>query len=118
MQDHSTLDRMYLVVRGDLPPGLAAAQAAHAAFEFSAAHPDLIAPWLRASKFLVLLQVPDEVSLIALTSRALAEGLTLTSWHEPDLGDSLTAVALEPGARARRLTANLPLLGRQLAVAV
>ena len=105
-------DRLYLIVRGDLPPGLAAAQAAHAAFEFSAQHPDLVRPWLAQSKYLVLVTVPDEDALIGLASRALQRGIRLTSWHEPDMANALTAIALEPGPEARRCTANLPLLGR------
>lgn len=118
MQDHDAQhDRLYIVVRGDLSPGLAAAQAVHAAFAFSRAHPDVVEPWI-ADPYLVLLTVPDESALIGLVSKALARGVKVAAWHEPDMGDALTAVALEPSALARRCTANLPLLGRPLAVAV
>jgi peptidyl-tRNA hydrolase len=111
---NTTHDRLYIAVRGDLSPGLAAAQAAHAAFAFSRAHPELTEAWLSESMYLVLVTVPDEVHLIGLVSQALAGDLEVAAWHEPDMADSLTAVALEPGARARRLCANLPLLGRPL----
>lgn len=111
-------DRLYLAVRGDLPPGLAAAQAVHAAIQFSTQHPSITGTWLRDSQYVVIVSVPDEVGLIGLASRALDAGIQVSTWHEPDLGDQTTAVALEPGPVARRLCAQYPLHGRPLAVAV
>lgn len=111
MQD---LDRrLYIAVNDQLPIGLAAAQAVHAAFQFSSKHPEMTGAWLRESKYLVIVAVPDETALIRLASRALDAGLLVETWHEPDRGDETTAVALEPGSVARRLCANLPLLGRR-----
>lgn len=107
--------RLYIAVRGDLPVGLASAQAVHAAFLFSQQHPELVGVWHRDSQYLVLVTVPDEVELIGIASRALAAGIEVSTWHEPDLGGATTAVALEPGLIARRLCANLPLHGRTLA---
>lgn len=105
--------RLYIAVRGDLPVGLAAAQAVHAAFSFAERHPSITGPWQRESQYLVIVTVPDEVALIALASNALARNLEVSTWHEPDLAGAATAVALEPGLAARRLCANLPLLGRE-----
>lgn len=113
----SDLDRLYIAVRADLSEGLAAAQAVHAAFQFAASHPSITGPWQAKSQYLVLVSVPDEVALIGLASRALASGIQVATWHEPDLADAATAVALEPGTVARRLCANLPLHGRRLAAA-
>lgn len=110
--------RLYIAVRSDLPLGLASAQAVHAAFLFSQQHPELVGRWHQDSQYLVLVSVPDEVELIGLASRALAAGIEVSTWHEPDLAGATTAVALEPGATARRLCANLPLHGRPLGVAV
>jgi hypothetical protein len=55
----------------------------------------------------VLLAVPDELSLHSLCAEAIAAGLRLACFHEPDLGGALTAAALEPAGR--RLVARLPL---------
>lgn len=116
MQDHS---RLYIAVRSDLPVGLAAAQAVHAAFSFATRHPSITGPWQRDSQYLVIVTVPDEVALIGLASNAIARNLEVATWHEPDMAGEATAVALEPGLAARRLCSNLPLLGRDLkAVAV
>ena len=86
----------------------------HAALLFANQHPDLAVPWQRDSQYLVIVTVPDEVALISLSSRALDVGLRVSTWSEPDLDGQHTAVALEPGLAARRLCANLPLLGRQV----
>jgi peptidyl-tRNA hydrolase len=111
-------DKLYLAVRADLVPGLAAAQAVHAALQFQQQHPDVVMPWMRDSQFLVIVSVSDEIALIGLASRALEAGIDVSTWHEPDMADSATAVALQPGAVARRLCASLPLHGRSLAEAV
>jgi hypothetical protein len=94
---------MFLVTRADLPPGTQACQAAHAAIAFTLSHPDVAA----AAPVLVLLAVPDELRLTWLRADAVAAGLLVTSFHEPDLDDALTALALEPAAS--RLLAGLPL---------
>lgn len=75
----------------------------HAAIHFALDFPDVAA----AAPVLVLLAASDELELAWLRSDAVAAGLRVTSFHEPDLDNALTAVALEPAAG--RLVARLPL---------
>jgi hypothetical protein len=75
----------------------------HAAIGFALAFPDVAA----ASPILVLLAVSDELSLSWLRADAVAAGLRVFAFHEPDQSDALTALALEPAAS--RLVARLPL---------
>jgi hypothetical protein len=95
------------VTRDDLPPGTQACQAAHAAFDFAVAHPALVRDWHRTSNTLVILAAADELSLGWLCDDAVAVGLRVVRFHEPDLGGALTAAALEPAAH--RLVSRLPL---------
>jgi hypothetical protein len=97
-----------VVTRSDLPSGTQACQAIHAALEFALAHPDVAADWHRSSNVVVLLGVPDELRLTRLVADAAAAGHTVVGFHEPDLGGSLTAAALEPAAW--RHVSRLPLL--------
>jgi hypothetical protein len=55
----------------------------------------------------VLLAVAHEPALAELYLDAKARGLRAIRFHEPDLGDALTAIALEPAAR--KLVTRLPL---------
>ncbi|RAY13350.1 hypothetical protein DPM19_19945 [Actinomadura craniellae] len=96
-----------MVVRADLPPGDQVCQALHAALEFAVAHPGLLRDWHAASNTVVVLAVPDELSLGWLRDDAAAAGLRTAGFHEPDLGGALTAAALEPAAH--RLVSHLPL---------
>jgi hypothetical protein len=57
----------------------------------------------------VIVSVPNEDTLAELATRAVEEGIARTIVREPDLDNSITAVALEPGATSRRLCAELPL---------
>jgi peptidyl-tRNA hydrolase len=113
---HRPDDRLYIVTRADLPVGLASAQAVHAAFAFARDRPALTAPWLADSQWLVLVTVPDESALLALCARAAADMTDHVVWREPDLAGEATAVTLAPGGMARKLCANLSLLGKEPAV--
>jgi hypothetical protein len=55
----------------------------------------------------VVLATSDELSLSWLHADAVTAGLRVATFHEPDLGGALTAIALE--SAGRRLVAGLPL---------
>jgi hypothetical protein len=97
-----------VVTRRDIPPGAQACQATHAALEFAFTHPEIAVGWHRSSNVVVLLGVPDELHLTWLVADVAAAGLRVAPFHEPDLGGSLTAAALEPAAK--RHVSRLPLL--------
>lgn len=101
------MDRLYVVVRADLSPGLKLAQACHALRLFAEEHPSVELAWYRGANNLVVLQVPDEAALAALGALSEARGLRLATFREPDLDGAVTALALEP--RARALLRRLPL---------
>lgn len=69
---------------------------------------------MRDSNFIVLVSVADEIALGNLAAEALNRGILISLNREPDLNDELTAVVLEPGPRAQKLCASLPLMGRQV----
>lgn len=94
-----------------------AAQAVHAAFAFAHEHQQLCDDWLTQSNFLVIVAVPDENALLDLITQAHQRGITRAAVREPDIGDEVTAVCLEPGPAAQRLCANLPLALRRPKVA-
>jgi hypothetical protein len=97
------------VVRGDLSPGQQAVQACHALRQFVEEHPEIDREWHRESNTLALLAVPDERALTCLWERARHGGVRHAVFREPDIGDALTAIALEPGAGTRRLCRGLRL---------
>lgn len=97
-----------MAVRQDLPPGLQAAQAVHAAIGFALEHPALL------PETVILVGVPGEEELARLLDEANALSYAGFAVREPDLGNSLTALALEP--RAARLCRGLPLLLREPAM--
>jgi len=103
------VERLRLITRADLPAGAQAAQLAHAVVAFHAEHPELAERWRTASNTLVLLAVRDEGALAQLLVRARRAGIPAAPFHEPDIEGALTAIALAPGAEARRLCRGLPL---------
>ena len=77
--------------------------------QFAADHSELDRPWFERSNTLALLSVSDEDALKRLADKADDLDLKLSLFREPDLGNALTAIALEPGPRSQRLCRNLPL---------
>lgn len=102
-------ERLHLVVRADLSAAQVAVQAAHAARAFAHQHPEVERAWFEASNHLALLAVPDEATLERLSQRAFCGDVAFAAFREPDLGGSLTAIAVEPGPRGQAICRRLPL---------
>lgn len=68
---------------------------------------------MRGAPSLVVLGVRDEVRLEGLADDLGREGLSVTRFHEPDLGGALTALALVVRGESRALR-RLPLLFRDV----
>lgn len=101
--------KLYLVVRGDLPRGAQAVQAAHALTDFFQEYPGIVQEWYTTSNHLCLLSVENEQRLQDLYDQALEGYVQAASFYEPDLNDELTAIALAPSEEARILVRDLRL---------
>ena len=101
------MDRLYVVVRDDLPAGAQACQAVHATDAFAVEHPELTALWRKHGGNLVFLSVPDLRSLSELMQAAGVANVSHAAFYETDFGGELTAAAF--AASARRLVSALPL---------
>jgi peptidyl-tRNA hydrolase len=101
------MERLYIVVRSDLPAGAQLAQACHALGAFEAEHRDLYRAWHAGENNLVVLSVPTDLELSALIGRAKEAHVPHATFREPDFDGALTGVAL--GASAKKLVSQLPL---------
>lgn len=99
--------KLFVVVRADLPPGQQVVQAAHVFREFVEEHRQVERDWYKSSNHLAVLSVADERALYDLLEHAESRGLRVSTFREPDRGDELTAIALEPAAK--RLCSRLKL---------
>jgi hypothetical protein len=102
-------DKLYLVTHEELLPGEQAVQAAHALREFAQHHPELDQLWYRRSNYLALLAAPSCEALVLLRDQVEQIGLPFAAFYEPDKGGALTAIAVGPSKKAKRLLAGLPL---------
>jgi hypothetical protein len=106
--------KLYIVVRSDLPPGLQAAQAVHAAFSFACEYPEEMRRWHLESNFIVVLNAHNEVDLACWWAR-IAHAPCRVIVHEPDIGNRATAFAVL-GEEAGRQLSSLPLALRERAM--
>lgn len=97
------------MTRRDLQPGLQAVQCSHVLAHFFDEHTQLVRAWCRDSDFLALLSVKDEDALVLLAHCLKVQRVRHSKFYEPDIGNELTAIAIEPSDKAEKLTEKLPL---------
>lgn len=105
---HDT-QKLYIITRRDLAPGMQVAQSVHAAFEFARIHPIVTEHWMETSNNICVLAVDDEIALIGLYATTKMLNLDSVDFYEPDLGNELTAIAIEPNELSQRLVRDLDL---------
>lgn len=101
---------MVTITRSDLTYGQQAVQSTHAAINFVFEHRGRVGPWFEKSNYLVQLSVSNENELLKLIEKCEKLGLTYTAFREPDLNDSITAIAIEPSPITKKVVSSLPLL--------
>lgn len=102
-------DKLYIVVRKDLKPGIQLAQALHAALHFSFDHRALCEKWMNISDHICVLHIDNEEELQKLLYKANSKRIVSSTFNEPDLDNSLTAICFEPGIKSKSLCKNLKL---------
>jgi hypothetical protein len=102
-------DKLYLVVRSDLPLGSQGAQICHAAIDFVLSNLELTKLWRDKSNHICLLQVNNEDELHGLILKAKDRKVNYTEFREPDMNNSLTAIAFEPSEQAKKVCSGIKL---------
>lgn len=101
--------KLRVIVAEDLSCGQKIAQAMHAAIEFTQRYPELTANWYHKSNSVVILEYHDLTEFKSLLTN---KQVIHCEFYEPDMNNRLTALALEPTAISRELTARLKLAGK------
>lgn len=84
-------------------------QSAHACIDFQHQHPDIASKWNKESNYLVFLSVPNESELERYIERFKEHNLKHTVFREPDIGNQITAVAVEPCELSKKICSRLSL---------
>lgn len=105
------MNRLYTVVRSDIPAGAQIAQTGHAVAAFAAAHPEAFRAWSEPEqRNIVCLAAPGRTEIELLLVKLEALGARVGLFRETDLAGELTAIACgEEGAKS---LSSLPLAGR------
>ncbi len=102
--------KMYVIVRGDLPPGLRAAQAGHAIAEICLRQ-NRAASWNLdpLGNYLIILEVPDEGALLEAFQLVKSYNICREMFREPDLRSEATALACLPPPELNHVLSGFPL---------
>lgn len=99
------VNKLYVLVRGDLSKSQQAVQACHAVAEFMLS--SKLELW--CNETIVLLKVKDMTDLLIWRERIRAKRQLFCEFREPDIGNEATAIAAH-GDELPELLARLPLL--------
>lgn len=92
-----------------LAPGEKLAQSCHVAFTFAKEHPEKTSKWMSESNYICILEATDENALIELIGKANTNFISCSVFREPDKDDAITAIALAPGKKSKKLCSRFPL---------
>lgn len=102
-------DKLYVITRRDLSEGYQGVQSIHAGIQFIFEHPEYAECWYKQSNYLGFLSVANEQELLELIELATAHDIRLSVFREPDVDNQITAIALAPGQKSKKLCSRLPL---------
>lgn len=91
-------------------------QSAHAGINFQYQYPNIAKQWNKQSNYLIILSVENELQLLLFLEKFKAYNLKTTTFREPDIGNEITAIAVEPGEKSRKLTSRLPLALKEIKI--
>lgn len=94
-RDTAMDEKLYIIVRKDLPYGAQFAQAIHAVAEFAIEYNDLYREWHSTTNTVVVLSVKDETELLKIQQLSIENGIAHSLFREPDYSGSATSIALK-----------------------
>ena len=81
--------------------------------DFILEHKDVANVWHNISNYIIILAVKNEAELHAVHKALRGLNISLTTFHEPDIGNELTAIALLPDDEAEVYCRKLKLAFRK-----
>lgn len=97
----------------DLTVGYQIAQVAHAVADFALNRLEHFQHWRNNDQRILALQTKNSESLEQLFQNALALGLDVIPFYEPDIDNELTSLAFVPHENNRKYLSKLPLAGKK-----
>jgi len=104
--------KFYIITHKELSVGYQMAQISHVVAEFVLKHPDIALNWHTKSNYVAVLEAESPDHLHELLRESIESDLTCHAFYEPDLGNVLTAIAIEPSNITQEMLRHLPTVGR------
>ena len=105
--------KLVTITRQDLSVGYQIAQSCHSVADFAYHKPYEFKNWRENSNYKICLTTKDEQSLIKLYNKLIDKGAQVIAFHEPDIGDEMTAMTLLGEPDIKKYTSYLPLAGKE-----
>lgn len=102
-----------MITHNELPADYQIPQAMHAAMEFSQQFKEECKAWHLRNNSVIVLAAKNDRELWEFGQKLKREGVNFSEFREPDIGNELTAIAIVPNEKVKRLCSNFPLAGRK-----
>lgn len=103
-------EKLRVITRRDLKSSYQGVQSGHAAIQFQYEHSKIAKNWYHNSNYLIYLTVENEIELNSFIEKAKSKNIKVSVFKEPDIGNLITAIALEPCLKSKKLTSGLKLM--------
>lgn len=77
-------------------------------------HPEIAREWYEKSNYLGFLSVANEEELKLFIAQAIIQDIRISIFREPDVDNEITAIALEPSTKSKKLCSRLPLALKEI----
>lgn len=102
------MDKLYVIVREDLPQELQITQLCNSLGNFILQHQELGQQWMKKSNSIICLNAKNESELQSLLQKTEETGLCFSRYLEPQLKDELTSITIQHSDKCAELFGNLP----------
>ena len=107
-------NKLITVTRQDIPYGYQCVQSTHSIAYFAIEHREVFEKWHETSQYMVSLGAKNENHLKDLITKAEERDIKMSVFYEPDIGNEITSITLEPCETSRKMTSSLPKLMKEL----
>ena len=105
--------KLVTITRQDLSVGYQITQTAHSVADFAYHKPYEFKSWRENSNYKICLSTKDEESLTKLYNKLIDRDAHVIAFHEPDLGNEMTAITLLGESLYKNHTKFLSLAGKE-----
>jgi peptidyl-tRNA hydrolase len=104
---------LYVITHNEISLQYQVPQVAHAVLQFANDYPQEQKEWFEKSNTIVVLSAKNLVELEDFSKKLDLKGIRHSKFKEPDIGNKLTAIAIVPNEKIKKICSKFKLAGSE-----